>query len=212
MRRSWRAISPRPSSLLPPGEAANAQLLSIFELEKAVYELRYELNNRPDWVRIPVAGIVRLLEYSSDVSHRRPGHRGLVELRLGDPHRVLGAHPSPDGVTVRAFGWRPSGSSCAPRARPRSSSPAATRRASSRARCPAPSCPALRAGGQLPRRLELHPARPVRLPADARRPRPAPRRRGSPRAALPAVRCARPRARGRHRDRLRGLGAQRLVA
>jgi predicted trehalose synthase len=27
-----------------------------------VYELRYELNNRPDWVGIPVAGIVRLLE------------------------------------------------------------------------------------------------------------------------------------------------------
>ena len=49
-------------SLLPAGEAATAQLLSIFELEKAVYELRYELNNRPDWVRIPVAGIVRLLE------------------------------------------------------------------------------------------------------------------------------------------------------
>jgi maltokinase len=49
-------------SLLPPGEAASMQLLSIFELEKAVYELRYELNNRPDWVRIPVAGIVRLLE------------------------------------------------------------------------------------------------------------------------------------------------------
>jgi predicted trehalose synthase len=27
-----------------------------------VYELRYELNNRPDWVGIPVAGIARLLE------------------------------------------------------------------------------------------------------------------------------------------------------
>ena len=38
------------------------QLLAIFELEKAVYELRYELNNRPDWVSIPVAGILRLLE------------------------------------------------------------------------------------------------------------------------------------------------------
>jgi trehalose synthase-fused probable maltokinase len=49
-------------SLLPPGHAATEQLLSIFELEKAVYELRYELNNRPDWVRIPVAGILRLLE------------------------------------------------------------------------------------------------------------------------------------------------------
>ena len=50
------------SGLLPPGEAPTAQLLSVFELEKAVYELRYELNNRPDWVGIPVAGILRLLE------------------------------------------------------------------------------------------------------------------------------------------------------
>jgi maltokinase len=48
--------------LLPPGEAPTRTMLSIFELEKAVYELRYELNNRPDWVGIPVAGIARLLE------------------------------------------------------------------------------------------------------------------------------------------------------
>jgi maltokinase len=50
------------SSLLPPGEANARTLLTMFELEKAVYELRYELNNRPDWVSIPVAGIARLLE------------------------------------------------------------------------------------------------------------------------------------------------------
>src|SRR4051794_1417556 len=49
-------------ALLPPGQSATEQLLAIFELEKAVYELRYELNNRPDWVKIPVAGILRLLE------------------------------------------------------------------------------------------------------------------------------------------------------
>jgi predicted trehalose synthase len=49
-------------TLLPPGEGPTRTMLSIFELEKAVYELRYELNNRPDWVGIPVAGIVRLLE------------------------------------------------------------------------------------------------------------------------------------------------------
>jgi maltokinase len=49
-------------SLLPPGRAAVERLLSVFELEKAVYELRYELDNRPDWVKIPVAGIVRLLD------------------------------------------------------------------------------------------------------------------------------------------------------
>ena len=30
-------------------------------LEKALYELDYELNNRPDWVRIPLRGIFDLL-------------------------------------------------------------------------------------------------------------------------------------------------------
>jgi maltokinase len=49
-------------SLLPPGRAAVERLLAVFELEKAVYELRYELDNRPDWVKIPVAGIARLLD------------------------------------------------------------------------------------------------------------------------------------------------------
>ena len=49
-------------SLLPPSRAAVERLLSVFELEKAVYELRYELDNRPDWVKIPVTGIARLLE------------------------------------------------------------------------------------------------------------------------------------------------------
>jgi trehalose synthase-fused probable maltokinase len=53
------AIDP---SLLPAGEAAVANLLSIYELEKAIYELQYELDSRPDWVSIPVAGISRLLE------------------------------------------------------------------------------------------------------------------------------------------------------
>jgi predicted trehalose synthase len=51
-------------SLLPPGAAPTRQLLAVFELEKAVYELRYELNNRPDWVPIPVAGIQRLIDAS----------------------------------------------------------------------------------------------------------------------------------------------------
>jgi trehalose synthase-fused probable maltokinase len=49
-------------SLLPAGETAFQRLLTVFELEKAVYELRYELNNRPDWIHIPVAGILRMLE------------------------------------------------------------------------------------------------------------------------------------------------------
>jgi maltokinase len=49
-------------SLLPPTGPAHAQLLAACELEKALYELRYELDNRPDWVHVPVAGILRLLD------------------------------------------------------------------------------------------------------------------------------------------------------
>jgi maltokinase len=49
-------------ALLPSGQASLDRLLAVFELEKAVYELRYELDNRPDWVGIPVRGIQRLLE------------------------------------------------------------------------------------------------------------------------------------------------------
>ncbi len=44
------------------------RLISVFELEKAIYELYYELNNRPDWVAVPAQGIHRILhrEPSSD--------------------------------------------------------------------------------------------------------------------------------------------------
>ncbi|MDX6681552.1 MAG: maltokinase [Solirubrobacteraceae bacterium] len=52
-------------TLLPSGQVAIERLLAVYELEKAVYELRYELDNRPDWVRIPVAGIQRLIEQAA---------------------------------------------------------------------------------------------------------------------------------------------------
>ena len=48
------------------------KLLQVFELEKAVYELRYELNNRPDWVPIPVAG---------HRAHARRGGAGMTQSR-----------------------------------------------------------------------------------------------------------------------------------
>jgi len=49
------------SSSLVPAPEEFAQLLDAFVLDKAVYELAYELNNRPDWVRIPLLGISKLL-------------------------------------------------------------------------------------------------------------------------------------------------------
>jgi maltokinase len=51
--------------LMPSGQLAIERLLAVYELEKAVYELRYELDNRPDWVGIPVAGIQRLIEQAA---------------------------------------------------------------------------------------------------------------------------------------------------
>ena len=35
-------------------------LLELFELEKALYELRYEMDNRPDWIDVPLTGIAAL--------------------------------------------------------------------------------------------------------------------------------------------------------
>ena len=47
--------------LLPAGQIAQT-MLRIALVEKALYELQYELNNRPEWVRIPLAGILAPLD------------------------------------------------------------------------------------------------------------------------------------------------------
>lgn len=46
---------------LKPG-AVDPQLLSLFALEKAYYELRYEMENRPDWLSVPLQGILAMVE------------------------------------------------------------------------------------------------------------------------------------------------------
>jgi maltose alpha-D-glucosyltransferase/alpha-amylase len=50
------------SGLIPAGRREIAMLLRFLLLEKAVYELGYELNNRPTWVAVPVRGVLGLLE------------------------------------------------------------------------------------------------------------------------------------------------------
>jgi maltose alpha-D-glucosyltransferase/alpha-amylase len=46
---------------VPAAPSQRNALLGLFVLGKALYELNYELNNRPDWVRIPLWGILELL-------------------------------------------------------------------------------------------------------------------------------------------------------
>jgi len=52
----------RAAGVLPAQERSTRILLDTFELDKAVYELGYELANRPKWVGIPVGGILRVLQ------------------------------------------------------------------------------------------------------------------------------------------------------
>jgi maltose alpha-D-glucosyltransferase/alpha-amylase len=38
------------------------RLITLFEIEKALYEVRYELGNRPDWAYVPVSDLLKLSE------------------------------------------------------------------------------------------------------------------------------------------------------
>jgi predicted trehalose synthase len=52
------AVDPR---LVPEGREALEALLALYELQKLLYELRYERAHRPDWVRIPAGALARIL-------------------------------------------------------------------------------------------------------------------------------------------------------
>jgi maltose alpha-D-glucosyltransferase / alpha-amylase len=49
------------ATFCPPDASDFRSLLNVFLLDKALYEVLYELNSRPSWVRIPLMGIMALL-------------------------------------------------------------------------------------------------------------------------------------------------------
>ena len=49
------------AGLIPAADDDRRLLLDVYTLVKAMYEVRYELSNRPDWVGWPIAAIVDLL-------------------------------------------------------------------------------------------------------------------------------------------------------
>ncbi len=55
------------TDLLPTDPDALRVQLDAHVIEKALYEVRYELDNRPEWVWIPIAGIRRLLRSSEEL-------------------------------------------------------------------------------------------------------------------------------------------------
>jgi maltose alpha-D-glucosyltransferase/alpha-amylase len=52
----------KPTGLLPENPDHLKILLDAFLLEKAIYEVGYELNNRPDWVKVPLQGILQMIK------------------------------------------------------------------------------------------------------------------------------------------------------
>jgi maltose alpha-D-glucosyltransferase/alpha-amylase len=51
----------QPAGLVPTQDESLHVLLDSYLLEKAVYEIGYELNNRPDWLVVPAEGLLQLL-------------------------------------------------------------------------------------------------------------------------------------------------------
>jgi maltose alpha-D-glucosyltransferase/alpha-amylase len=51
----------RPVGLLPEDPKHLRILLDAYIMEKAIYEIGYELNNRPDWLKVPLQGILQLM-------------------------------------------------------------------------------------------------------------------------------------------------------
>ncbi|MGH7768502.1 MAG: maltose alpha-D-glucosyltransferase, partial [Candidatus Binatia bacterium] len=59
--KSYLAVATR-GAFLPKSKDEMKILLDLYVLEKAIYELGYELNNRPDWVGVPIQGILEIVQ------------------------------------------------------------------------------------------------------------------------------------------------------
>jgi len=75
----WRTASSRafyagvreavgPGRLWPQDDETARRLLRFFVVEKAIYEIGYELANRPDWIAVPVLGACRALFPASEAA------------------------------------------------------------------------------------------------------------------------------------------------
>ncbi|MFC6705853.1 1,4-alpha-glucan branching protein GlgB [Flexivirga alba] len=96
--------------------ASYRRLIELFEVDKASYEVVYEVRNRPEWLDIPRSAILRLLptrrSNSMSDNHGTSEHQTALRTevahellvgRYGDPHRLLGPHVGESGALVRVF-------------------------------------------------------------------------------------------------------------
>ena len=84
----------RGSSFCPEDRADAERVVRFFMLEKALYEIAYELANRPDWAIIPLRGVLALLDKEMPAGTRTH-------------HMPFGAELQADGSVVRFRLWAP---------------------------------------------------------------------------------------------------------
>ncbi len=91
LAETWEAGA----SFLPRGRDALLTTLRVFELGKAIYELDYELNNRPAWLRIPLEGLRRAVAPA-------PRPRLAPRMGSGEPFAFAACHELREFVGLRA--------------------------------------------------------------------------------------------------------------
>lgn len=60
------AAKPSQATFLPAAWNDTLRVLQVYELDKALYELWYEMRNRPEWVSIPLAGIRAMITHGRE--------------------------------------------------------------------------------------------------------------------------------------------------
>ena len=104
----------RGSSFCPEDRADADRVVRFFMLEKALYEIAYELANRPDWVVIPLRGVLALLDKETVPAATRTHHMpfgaelqadGRVRFRLwAPPHREVQIELDGETVAMQPVG------------------------------------------------------------------------------------------------------------
>jgi 1,4-alpha-glucan branching enzyme len=84
--REYRAVSGK-APYIPDDPGSLGLLLDAYTLDKILYELLYELNNRPDWVCIPLQGIESLIKKEGEAARapapsKEPAARPAAQERL----------------------------------------------------------------------------------------------------------------------------------
>ncbi|MCK6588135.1 MAG: putative maltokinase, partial [Polyangiaceae bacterium] len=93
------------AAFIPKSGEDARRILDFFILDKCIYEIGYELNNRPDWVEIPLRGLARILGPAAVPEEARAAERrGALVIEGGaSPIGELDLHLFHEGSHLRMY-------------------------------------------------------------------------------------------------------------